>query len=444
MDASVLRVLLAATVSSSVAILLIGALRKPLRAALGARVAYGLWLLVPALVLAALLPVPAQVLASTFDVLPVGVRSALSGVTAVADSVRGPTLPALIGLGIWAAGAVAMIVALTRRQRAFARSLGELSKDANGLRRSRAVPAPLLFGILRPQIVVPEDFESRYSAEERDLMLAHERAHLRRRDVAVNAVASAWLCLSWFNPLAYWALGRLRSDQELACDALVLQGRGQARRSYANALLKTQLAAQASWRLPIECRWQSNHPLKERIMMLKRPLPGMSRRLLGATLIVGLTVSCSYALWAGQAAVNDAQILIDISVSSADAQGQPNYFAKTRYLVRSGETPPHLGDDQARAIDFGCTAFLPGATDDSPAWKRMRSQGFALRAGQIFLECVILREGKKVSSPVLIIFDGQVATVVTDDSDGPGQYKIEIVATTSEERIAAARQAALK
>ena len=67
-----------------------------------------------------------------------------------------------------------------------------------------------------------------------------------------------------------------------------------------------------------------------------------------------------------------------------------------------------------------------------------------MREGQIFLDCVILREGKKVSNPVLIIADGQLATVMTDDSEGPVHYKIEILATTSAERIAEARQAALK
>jgi bla regulator protein blaR1 len=73
-------------------------------------------------------------------------------------------------------------------------------------------------GVWNARIVVPESFEEIYSPRERALVLAHERAHLERRDVAVNVFATVWLCLSWFNPLMYWALGRLRFDQELACD----------------------------------------------------------------------------------------------------------------------------------------------------------------------------------------------------------------------------------
>ncbi len=91
-------------------------------------------------------------------------------------------------------------------------------------------------------------------------MLAHERAHLLRRDVFVNAVAAGWLCVFWFNPLMYWAIGRLRLDQELACDAVALARTGAARHCYADALLKTQLASESGWQMPIGCRWHSGHP----------------------------------------------------------------------------------------------------------------------------------------------------------------------------------------
>jgi hypothetical protein len=105
--------------------------------------------------------------------------------------------------------------------------------------------------------------------------------------------------LSWFNPLMHWAIGWFRFDQELACDALVLASTGTARRRYAGALLKTQLAADSlTAAVPAGCHWQSIHPLTQRIAALKRPLPGTLRRWLGTALVCTLISSGSYAAWA--------------------------------------------------------------------------------------------------------------------------------------------------
>ena len=131
-------------------------------------------------------------------------------------------------------------------------------------------------------------------------MLAHEQAHLERGDVLTTTIGVMWLCALWFNPLMYWALARLRFDQELACDAIVLARSQAGRRRYAHTLLKAQLAADSPWRIPISCHWLSTHPLKERIAMLKRPSPGSTRRLLGIVLTSASIVAGSSLVWATQ------------------------------------------------------------------------------------------------------------------------------------------------
>jgi hypothetical protein len=148
--------------------------------------------------------------------------------------------------------------------------------------------------------VLPIDFETVYTPEERRFVLAHEEAHRKRSDVLVNAIASVWLCLFWFNPLMYWAIARLRFDQELACDAAVFDESDTGRRRYAEALLKTQLAADSAWRMPVGCHWKSGHPLKERVAMLKHPLPGFLRRLSGVVLASVLITSGCFVVWAVQ------------------------------------------------------------------------------------------------------------------------------------------------
>jgi bla regulator protein BlaR1 len=289
MSASLMHFLIATTIASSIAVLCVGVLRKPLRRLAGPQSAYWLWMLVPATALAVFVPAPhGRILANT---LPGSVGEVLfTSMVRVATS--GASSDFLqFGLATWLLGVCLMAAASVLRQRAFVRSLGSLGNGPDGVPCSDAIAGPMLLGAWRARVIVPADFASRYTPEERLLMLAHEQAHLARGDAFANAAAAAWLCLFWFNPLMYWAVGRLQFDQELACDARVVSRRAAARKLYAGALLKAQMPAASAWRMPLGCHWQSSHPLKERIAALKNPSPGAARRLSGAALAVALAVS---------------------------------------------------------------------------------------------------------------------------------------------------------
>ena len=77
-----------------------------------------------------------------------------------------------------------------------------------------------------PDEPVPADFAARYSADEQDLIIAHERQHAARHDPAANALLALLQCAFWFNPLMHLAASRFRFDQELACDAAVMARHG--------------------------------------------------------------------------------------------------------------------------------------------------------------------------------------------------------------------------
>src|SRR5690606_15857979 len=153
---------------------------------------------------------------------------------------------------------------------------------------------PAVIG-LRARIVLPADFEVRYSVGERELILAHERIHLARRDVLGNALLAALRCVYWFNPLAWIAASRFRHDQELACDESVVARHPHARRLYGEAMVKTQLSAMPA---PLACHWFGGHPIKERIAMLKRPMPGPRRVAVGLALASVVVAGTAYAAWA--------------------------------------------------------------------------------------------------------------------------------------------------
>jgi beta-lactamase regulating signal transducer with metallopeptidase domain len=267
------------------AILIVALLRRPVRAAFHAPVTYALWFLVPAAALACFLP-PRMVSIAAHPVL---VQPVL--VTGHALQSRFSTPEAsfdwsLLLFAAWAAGVAAMLCTMTWAQFKFRKAE----------RQGEAGPA--VAGFLRPRIVIPAGFSTRFSAPEQAAVLAHEKAHLARQDVRVNAAVALLRCLCWFNPLMHMGAGLLRRDQELACDAAALHH--VSRIDYANALIKSQMRAVAS---PLGCAWPgSEHPLTERVALLKVGRPGPARRWTGMGVVVVLTFFAGLGAWAAQPA----------------------------------------------------------------------------------------------------------------------------------------------
>ncbi len=180
---------------------------------------------------------------------------------------------------------------------------------------------PAVIGLLKPRLVLPSDFEQRYTREEQALVLAHEHLHLTRRDLHAQALCSLLRVLFWFNPLVHLGARRFRFDQELACDADVLARHPGSRRAYGTAMVKTQLA---DFGLPLGCHWQSCHPLTERLAMLKQPLPGTTRRRIGLVFVTVLTAACALTAWAAQP-VAKVEIPHLQSTTDADVLTPPKY-----------------------------------------------------------------------------------------------------------------------
>jgi bla regulator protein blaR1 len=427
------------TASSSVSVFVVALLRKPMRVAVGARAAYWLWLLVPAVVVGTLVPAPPQVPLMTS-------HSIQSYVVAAISTAAVSTAPAMSAWYVttvictWAAGAAGMFTFLLVRQLQFVRSLGNMAEGSAGVWRSSSAAAPMLVGALSPRIVVPSNFEDLYSPEEQALVLSHERGHLARHDIPVNALCAGWLCLSWFNPLMYWAMGRQRIDQELDCDALVLETSTAGAKVYANALLKTQFASESVWRLPVGCHWQSIHPLKERVAMLKHPLPGLSRRFAGLLGALALAILGGSWAWAALPAAPDSDQLVLVHIKLTVTTPPDNVVSEeTEILVRPGEAFVY---GNTFPYDARCTPTLPSSEVSQDAQLPVGVPGPS--DGQILLTCKISDKGKVVSTPSVITRDGLPASIEVDDVDSAHHFKLELDASTSREKIAAARAEADK
>lgn len=296
---------LSLTAATSAAVLLVLALRASVRRVLGSAAAYLLWLLVPIAALGCLLPAKTELRAESVAPISSGAADYRESIaTAVAMSPEPAFDPAPSLVAIWLVGSLVMSLQLTVRQRRFVRELGALSSAADGMLRAQvSTGCPALVGAWRPRIILPVDFEQRYSPDEQRLILLHEQRHRRCGDPQFNALVAAMRCAFWFNPLIHYATKSFRVDQELSCDAAVIAQVPHARRIYAEALLKSQIA---DCGLPVGCHWQffpaqsSIHPLKERLVMLKHPTPRHARRALGLIVPGILALSAGYAAWAAQ------------------------------------------------------------------------------------------------------------------------------------------------
>ena len=90
-------------------------------------------------------------------------------------------------------------------------------------RESRARMEPGVFGVWRPVLLLPEGIAGRLTADQFAAVLAHELAHVRRRDNLTAALHMIVETIFWFHPLVWWIGRRLLEERERACDEEVLR-----------------------------------------------------------------------------------------------------------------------------------------------------------------------------------------------------------------------------
>jgi beta-lactamase regulating signal transducer with metallopeptidase domain len=293
---TILTALFHVNLEASVAILVVLALRPWVRRAAGARVSYWLWLIVPIAAIAGQLPASTRVVVAPVPDVAVSAEESVSPTSVQAAASEqidaGAAVMPLISFSALAELLVAIWLLVAGAL--FVRSIVSMLRLA-------ADPSvgPALVGVLRTRLVLPIDFETRFDAEERTLILAHEEMHRVSAHTLVNALIEVARCACWFNPLAHLAAARTKEDQELACDAAVLATRPAARRTYAEALLKAQVRTAF---MPLGCTWTSpsGKRLADRITMLGRRPPSRCRTIAGVAALAVVGLATGYAAWAQQ------------------------------------------------------------------------------------------------------------------------------------------------
>lgn len=170
---------------------------------------------------------------------------------ATLDIVTNPTLPpaAEVPVGVsrqqaqvdfniysvlWLAGMAALLVHALVSAEKLKRKLATAILLRDNIYESEFVDSPFVFGVVKPNIYLPMHMDEGTAA----YVIAHERAHLARRDHWWKVFGYLVLALHWFNPLVWVAYILFCRDIELACDEKVVKGLdGAARADYSQALL---------------------------------------------------------------------------------------------------------------------------------------------------------------------------------------------------------------
>jgi len=235
---------------------------------IGAKMSYALWLLIPVALLLNSFPQFTQLDSS------VGISRYIVSINS-----QGAEIGQQVSWQVvWLIGAIVTVsigVFSTLRSRFMSTLVPMDSADINvslpvrlRLYTSEEVAGPMLVGIFRPKLVLPNLFRQHYSPSQQQLIIEHELCHYRRHDNLVNALFLIGLSCCWFNPIAWLGYRSFRKSQEIACDNYVLSNKTVDQRiDYSKALLCSAQAAQHQ--LCIDSNYTQRNIMFNRINMLK-------------------------------------------------------------------------------------------------------------------------------------------------------------------------------
>ncbi len=124
-------------------------------------------------------------------------------------------------LWVWLTGVVAtsapLVLGTIRIRRVSGRACAFGESGDIEVRISDELRVPVTFGLAKPRVILPGTARE-WSRARFEAVIAHERAHIQRRDVAIQFAVHIVTALWWFQPLAWMLRSKLRRESEFACD----------------------------------------------------------------------------------------------------------------------------------------------------------------------------------------------------------------------------------
>ena len=135
---------------------------------------------------------------------------------------------------IWIFGMIALALYTAISYWRLRRKVDTAVRYKDNIFQSENVSSPFVFGIIKPRIYLP----FKMNGQDLEHVVAHEHAHIRRKDHWWKPFGFLLLTIHWFNPLMWMAYVLLCRDIELACDEKVIKELGNEQRGdYTQALV---------------------------------------------------------------------------------------------------------------------------------------------------------------------------------------------------------------
>jgi len=260
---------------------------------------------------------------------------------------------------------------------------------------SEKTASPFILGIFRPNVYLPYGMDSTTQSH----VIAHELAHIRRKDHWWKPLGFFLLCLHWFNPLVWLAYILLCRDIEMACDEKVIREMGnQERADYSQALLRCSIRRSNISACPLAF---GEVGVKQRIRsVLRYKKPGFWI-ILTALILCAVVAVCFLTDPRRETDAYDGYMLsVRIQDGSSVKEGEPrwNYFVISPFSK----------------------VTLPGANSVGLSLKKIRDDGVHL-----VFDKPLLLEGESKSD--LWLKRGEQIELVTPTPGGSTWYSFSIV-----------------
>lgn len=184
--------------------------------------------------------IPDEYIQSGIDVLDDRLNPVINGAISSEIPSEETPLHKIVNIAsyIWLAGTVILLVYAVINYLFLKYRVSAAIPFGNAVRKSERVDTPFVLGFFRPRIYLPFGL----SPETEESVVAHENAHIKRKDHLIKPLAYALLSVYWFNPLVWVAYTLLCRDIECACDEKVIKNlNAEARKAYASALLECSM-----------------------------------------------------------------------------------------------------------------------------------------------------------------------------------------------------------
>ena len=343
----------------------------------------------------------------------------------------------MVLLSLWGLGAVlaaAMMAMAAWRVRALARASSELRngawldaasaisvraglKQVPRLRVHHSVEAPMAGGWFRPTIFLPPSAE-RWRREWRDVVLAHEIAHLAAHDSVRHLLVRLTLATYWCHPLAWVAARAAGAAREQACDEAVVS-LGTRPSAYARALMELSHVLRSPAPLPGALAIVGRGRLETRLLRIVSIRRGpFSRATFGTLLVLLLSATTGLAVIRPVAATPAALPDVALPLSGVDVAPQASVAPRASFDARdamdeawsAAQTPsgrPPGDGPTGRSQESGCESRWQG---DGPATYSFISgpntrRGYSIRW--------------KSDAPWISVYDGDLRACMAAELSGP-------------------------